>query len=391
MTSAQAARPDTVMGRALSARAVTLTQVLAPRTVVAAATDTIDLTTPEPPAIPGPIRRAAQEALERGETHYTTRTGVTELRETIARQMTDEGFPATADDMLITNGGSEALYIALQTLLSPGERVILAGATEPNVVEMIRFIGADPVWLPMLSGQGFAPSPEAIVAAGASSMLLFSPSSVTGLAIAAADLEAIIETADNHDMTVILDRSLATALYDPTLARIGNPALGAKVVTVGSFSMGHGLSGWRVGWLTAPAERMKRPRVLKQEMSICTTAVSQFAALAFLEQSAEWIFSRRDEFARRRDDVMAKLRDTRLVPVKPDAYPALLIDVRALDVNDRRFADRLRDETRVVVEPGSHFGPATAGFVRLDLGVPAATLREGIDRLALFAEQEGHG
>jgi aspartate/methionine/tyrosine aminotransferase len=390
MTSAQAARPDTVMGRALSARAVALTQVLAPRTVVAA-TDTIDLTTPEPPAIPGPIRRAAQEALERGETHYTTRTGVTELRETIARQMTDEGFPATADDMLITNGGSEALYIALQTLLSPRERVILASATEPNVVEMIRFIGADPVWLPMRSGQGFAPSPEAIVAAGASSILLFSPSPVTGLALAAADLEAIIETADNHDMTVILDRSLATALYDPTLAGVGNPALGAKVVSIGSFSMGHGLSGWRVGWLTAPAERMQRPRVLKQEMSICTTAVSQFAALAFLEQSAEWIFSRRDEFARRRDDVMAKLRDTRLVPVKPDAYPALLIDVRAFDVNDRRFADRLRDETRVVVEPGSHFGPATVGFVRLDLGVPAATLREGIDRLALFAEQEGHG
>jgi aspartate/methionine/tyrosine aminotransferase len=192
-------------------------------------------------------------------------------------------------------------------------------------------------------------------------------------------------------MTVFLDRSLASALYDPALARIGNPALGAQVVSIGSFSTGHGLSGWRVGWLSAPAERMKRPRVLKQEMSICTTAVSQFAALAFLEQSAEWILSRRDEFARRRDDVMARLRDTKLVPVTPDAYPALLIDVRALDADDRRFAKRLRDETRVVVEPGSLFGPATTGFVRLDLGVPADTLREGIDRLAVFAEQESQG
>jgi aspartate/methionine/tyrosine aminotransferase len=195
----------------------------------------------------------------------------------------------------------------------------------------------------------------------------------------------IIETAFRHDMTVFLDRSLATTLYDPVLARFGNPELGAKVVTIGSFSTGHGLTGWRVGWLTAPAERMTRPRVLKQEMSICTTAVSQFAALAFFEGSEDSITLRREVFIRRRDDVLASLCDTRLVPVKPNAYPALLIDIRALDDDDRRFAARLREETRVVVEPGSLFGPATAGFVRLDLGVPAATLRDGIERLAAFA------
>ena len=84
-------------------------------------------------------------------------------------------------------------------------------------------------------------------------------------------------------MTVVLDRSLATALYDPALARFGNPELGANLVTIGSFSAGYGLAGWRVGWLSAPPETMKLFRELKQAMSICTTAVSQFAALAVLD------------------------------------------------------------------------------------------------------------
>jgi aspartate/methionine/tyrosine aminotransferase len=388
--TASATRPDTVMGRALSKRAVALTTAMASKPYAGdagvAPTSMIDLTTPEAPATPGPVQEAAGAALDRGETHYTTRPGVTALREAIARQMTGEGFPATADAMLITNGGSEALYIALQTLLEKGQRVFVAGPTQPNIIEMIRFIGAEPVW-PTAAGS-FFPSAGAIDAADASAILLASPSPVTGLALSASELEAIIEAAVRRDMTVFLDRSLATALYDPVLARFGNPELGAKVVTMGSFSTGHGLTGWRVGWLTAPPESMKRPRELKQDMSICTTAVSQYAALAFLDMPEDWTASRREEFARRRDAAITGLQGTKLVPVTPDAFPALLIDIHAIDEDDCRFAARVREDAGVVVQPGSLFGPATAGHVRLNLAAPAATLREGITRLAAFAARQ---
>jgi len=378
------------MGRALSERAVALTTAMAAKPDVGNAgvspTSVIDLTTPEAPATPGPVQEAAGAALDRGETHYTTRPGVTALREAIARRMTEEGFPTTADAMLITNGGSEALYIALQTLLEKGQRVIVAGPTQPNIIEMIRFIGAEPVW-PTAAGS-FFPSEGAIDGADASAILLASPSPVTGLALSASELEAIIEAAVRRNMTVFLDRSLATALYDPVLARFGNPELGTKVVTMGSFSTGHGLTGWRVGWLTTPLDLMKRPRELKQDMSICTTAVSQYAALAFLDMPEGWTTSRREEFARLRDDAIAGLSGTKLTPVTPDAFPALLIDVHAIDEDDCRFAARLREDAGVVVQPGSLFGPAAAGHVRLDLGAPAATLREGIAQLAAFATRE---
>lgn len=387
MTTLHAARPDTVMGRALSARAIALVEALGPHLVDPPRRE-LDLTTPETAPIPGPVRDAAEAALDRGETHYTTRPGVTVLREAIARQMTAEGFPTTADAMLITNGGSEALYIALQTLLAPGERIVVASPAAPNVIAMIRFVGGVPISLPAAGGRGFLPSVEAIASADAVALLIASPSPVSGIAVSAGELEAIIAAAIARNQTVLLDRSLASALYDPAAAPFGNPELGARIVTIGSFSTGYGLTGWRVGWLTAPAERIPRPRELKQAMSICTTAVSQYAAMAMLDDPGGWLAARRDAFARRRDAVLAQLQVANLIPLAPDAYPALLVDVRGVDGDDRRFAARLQAATGVIVEPGSIFGPATAGYIRLDLGVPSETLQEGIARLAAFASQE---
>jgi len=263
--------------------------------------------------------------------------------------------------------------------------MVIAGPVPPNVVEMIRFIGAEPVLPPVDVDSRFFPSVDAIASAEGSSLLLTSPSPVTGLALSPREMEAIIARAIDRDMTVVVDRSLATALYDPDLARIGNSDLGTQVVTIGSFSAGYGLAGWRVGWLSAPPETMKLFRELKQAMSICTTAVSQYAALAILDGPADWVDARRADFARRRNEVIDRLQTTPLVPIEPDAFPALLVDVQAVDTDDRRFASRLRAETGVVVTAGSSIGQETAGFVRLDLSAPATTVAEGIERLASFS------
>jgi aspartate aminotransferase len=272
-------------------------------------------------------------------------------------------------------------------LLAQSRRMVVAGPVPANVAAMIRFIGAEPVLLPTGVESRFYPSVHAVTAAEGSSLLLSSPSPVTGLALSPSEQEALIAKSIERGMMVVLDRSLATALYDPALARFGNPELGANLVRIGSFSAGYGLVGWRVGWLSAPPETMKLFSELKQAMSICTTAVSQFAALSILDGPADWVDLRRAEFTCRRDQAMARLSATPLVPVEPDAYPALIVDVRAVDADDRRFAARLRKEAGVVVEAGSTFGPSTAGFVRLDLGVPAATLTIGVERLANFAER----
>jgi aspartate aminotransferase len=377
-------RPQTAMGRALATRALALADALQVDGGRPPG-DLVDLTAPETPEVPAHVRDAAKSALDRGETHYTTRPGVVPLREAIARRSTEQGFPATVESVVVTNGGAEALYIALQTLLARGQRILVADPIRPNVVEMIGFLGAEPVRLPADAAHRFVPNAEDVAAADAVALLLASPSPVTGVALPPDALERLVATAIGRGMAVILDRSLASAHYDPEPARFPNPDLGSQVVTVGSFSTGHGLAGWRVGWFAAPEGNIPKLRELKQALSICTTAVSQYAALAAIEGPDGWLVDRRSGFARRRDKAMARLAAAGLGTVAPDAYPSLLIDVRPLDADDRRVAARLRDVAGVLVMAGSTFGPATAGFVRIDLGVPAAALNDGIERIARLA------
>src|SRR5262245_7112237 len=163
------------MGRAVSSRAYALAESLPLEPPVVAAGE-VDLTTPETAVVPGHVQAAAAAALDRGETHYTTRPGVVPLREAIARRLTADGFPATVETVLISNGGAEALYIALQMLLKPSQRMVIAGPVPANVIAMFRFIGAEPVVLPTDVESRFFPGADAVAAADGSSLLLSSPS-----------------------------------------------------------------------------------------------------------------------------------------------------------------------------------------------------------------------
>lgn len=380
MSVTPSGRPDTVMGRALAQRALTLLAAQTARQH-ALGPPVTDLTRPATPSVPEHIGGAAKAALDRGETHYTSRPGVPELRQAIARRLTDEGFPATAETVVVANGGTEALYIVLQAMLERGDRIALVEPVPSHVREMIQFIGAELVPIATKAGDRFVPDKTIVQASTAKVLLIQSPSPVTGVAVPLETLTALIEQASEQGVTVVLDRSLVSASYDTNGARFGRPDLGASVVTIGSFSVGHGLSGWRVGYFSTPPDRIKPFRELKQALSICTTSISQYAALAALDGPQEWITERRAEFVARRDRVASMVEAAGLGIVRPDAFPSVLIDIRSVDRDDRRFAARLAETTGVIVEPGSTFGAATAGYVRIDLGVEPATLATGLQRM----------
>ena len=238
-------RPDTPMGRALAGRAVRLAEALEASAGPAHA--------PARPSLaPEHVREAAKDALARGETHYTSRPGVVDLRKAIARISTEQGFPATAESVVVTNGGAEALYITLQAIVAKGAIVAAPEPLQPNVAEMIGFIGGDLHRIPTTPENLFLPGIDDIFASDPAVILLSSPSPITGVALEDAALREIVSHAADRGATVILDRSLIPALYDPSKATFSAPELGAGVVTIGSFSSGYGLDGWRVGYFTAP-------------------------------------------------------------------------------------------------------------------------------------------
>lgn len=373
------------MGRALAERALAVVGLDSPD--AADSRGQLDLTAMESPAAPEHVRQAAKEALARGETHYTVRPGVPELRSAIAARSTRDGFPATTDSVVVTNGGAEALYIALQATLKAGDRLLLAGPVAPNIREMVSFIGAEVVEISDSDEIGSVTGSDSSNGSTTTALLLTTSSPFTGVDVSIADIQRLVTAAAAAGVVVILDRSSADCRYDAARQTFDDPELGTGVLTVGSLSTSHNLAGWRVGYFTAPASHMSAMRELKQAMSICTTAVSQFAALAALEGPGDWLDERRASYAQRRDATIARLQSAGLEAIVPDSFPSLLIDVRSIDTDDRVVADRLQTEDGVIVDPGSSFGEAFSGHIRINLGAPEQTLTEGVERIAALAER----
>lgn len=385
-------RPDTVMGRRLAERALRLVGA-AEGDELRAGSDAgvdinIDLTEPESEQTPEHVRAAAHDALDRGETHYTSGAGIFLLRRALAERSTAEGFPATPDGIVVTNGGAEALYIALQSVLRPGDRVLVAGPGAPGVGQLIAFIGAVSVPLPVQRAARFIPDPTAILDAEPAPrvVLLASPSPVTGVAIPAEQLAALIDAAHARGVLVILDRSLAWCGFEQ---HDGIAVAGASVLTIGSFSTAYAMSGWRVGYVAAPDDLINLfsgMSDLKVAMSICTSAISQYAALAALDGPTHWLDVRRASFIARRDLALGLLREAGMDAVVPDAdaWPSLLLDTRLMHPDDCRAARMLANDTGVRVEPASRYGPSLAGYTRITLAAPEVSLRDGLQRIGAF-------
>lgn len=180
-------------------------------------------------------------------------------------------------------------------------------------------------------------------------------------------------------MPVILDLSYADGLYVPEAIPFSNPDLTSEIILTGSFSTAFGLSGWRIGYFSAPPADLALFNGLKMSMSICTTAVSQFAAATALSGPFDWFVDRRAEFAAGRDLATGLLDEAAIPYVRPDAFPPLLIDVSQLGGGDA-VTEKLARQN-VAVDPGSRFGKLTSDYIRINLGVPETALRTGIERI----------
>ncbi|HRA30787.1 MAG TPA: pyridoxal phosphate-dependent aminotransferase [Thermomicrobiales bacterium] len=336
----------------------------------------IDLTVAGPDGPAEHVQSAAIAALERGETHYTDRQGILPLREKIAEQSTIEGYPAQPDAVVVTNGGSEALYILLQSVVTPGTGVLVAGAIAPNVARMLVFMGGRVEWIPA-GGEIPAGTMASVLLAG-------NPSPASGIALPHGTIERLAAAALDREMAVIIDRSLAWSAFDPAGMPFADAEIGARVMTAGSFSHAWGMAGWRAGYFTTPLDQRARMQELKQAMSICTSTASQFAALAALEGPNEWLASRRARFLSIRDEAITALDAAGIPAIPPDAWPPLLLDTRLIHPDDRQAAAMIRQSAGVIVGPGSAWGPTARGYTRIRLDADVDALREGIARLAAF-------
>ncbi len=358
--------------------------------------DVISLTSGEPDfTTPEHITRAAIESLEAGETHYTANGGMIELRELIAATLRDrygvDYDPRT--ELIITVGASEGVDASLRATINPGDEVIHHEPCFVAYAPCIQLAGGVAVPVSTTDATDFRVSAEMIEAAitpRTKGIFLGYPNNPTGAVLDRADLEAIAGVAEAHNLLVYSDEIYDRLVYGDHrhTAFSALPAMRERTVLLGGFSKSYAMTGWRIGYVAAPAELMVGIAKVHQYGIMCAPTSAQFAAIEALRNGDEAVEAMRAEYDRRRRYMTDRFNAIGLRCFEPEgAFYCFPRVSDATGMDETAFAERLLEEERVGVVPGIAFGPSGAGHVRVCYATAYEQIVEAMDRIERFVER----
>jgi aminotransferase len=355
--------------------------------------DVISLTIGEPDfTTPEPITRAAIASLEAGETHYTANGGMLELRELIAANLRQrygvEYDPRT--ELVVTVGASEGVDASLRATLNAGDEVIYHEPCFVAYAPCIQLAGGTPVAVSTTDATDFrvtAEMVEAAVTPRTKGLFLGYPNNPTGAALDRSELEAIARVADAHDLLVYSDEIYDRLVYGDHVHTAFSALDGMRdrTVLLGGFSKSYAMTGWRIGYVAAPAELMAGIAKVHQYGIMCAPTPAQFAAIEALRSGESHVAAMHAEYDRRRRYMTDRFNEIGLRCFEPmGAFYCFPRVIDATGLDDGAFAERLLDEERVGVVPGSAFGPSGAGHVRVCYATAFEQIVEAMDRIERF-------
>ena len=354
-------------------------------------------------ATPDYIVEAALEAARNPAMYrYTPASGLPALKEAIAHKtLRDSGYEVSPDQVLVTNGGKQAVFQAFASLLNPGDEAILPTPYWTTYPEVIKLAGATPVEVFAGADQDYNVTVDQLEAARTPHtklLLLCSPSNPTGAVYTPAELTAIGQWALKHGVWVITDEIYEHLLYDGAQsAHIVKlvPELADQTIVLNGVAKTYAMTGWRVGWMIGPRDVIRAATSFQSHLTSNVNNIAQCAAIAALNGPLDVVEHMRQAFDRRRQTMVKMLReiDGLQVPTPKGAfyaYPAVT-DLLGREIRGKvpttsaELADLILDEVEVAVVPGEAFGPS--GFIRLSYALADEDLVEGVGRIQeLLAE-----
>jgi aminotransferase len=353
--------------------------------------DVISLGVGEPDFVtPWRVREAGIYALEQGYTTYTSNAGLPRLRELICADL-GKRYGADydpGDECLITTGVSEGLDLALRVLLNPGDEVIVPEPCYVAYEPCVAFAGGTPVRVPTRWEDGFAVDADVVAAAitpRTKAILIGSPANPTGAVQPRAALEALVALAEKHDLYLISDEIYDRLTYTGGHICLGTlPGARERTVLLGGFSKAHAMTGWRVGWICAPAPVAELAVRVHQYTMLCAPHISQLAAVEALSAPDDEVDAMVADYDRRRRVFVKGLRETGLDCPEPGGAFYAFPSIRSSGLDSETFAERLLHAEHVAVVPGSVFGPSGEGHVRCSYATALPLLEEALVRIDRF-------
>jgi len=324
---------------------------------------------------PEHIKAAAVQALKSGFTSYTFNKGMAELRAAVSNKfLRDNNFSVSPEEIIVTSGASEALHIAIHSVVEKGDEVLMPNPCFVSYAALTQLAEGKPIGVPL--NEDLTMSIEALkelITTKTKAVIINSPANPTGSVESETKLKAVAELACDHHITIISDEVYEYHIYDG--AKHVSPAtFSDEVITVNAVSKAYAMTGFRLGYLAAREEYVEQMLKIHQYIQACASSISQKAALAAITGPQECVAEMIREFKRRRDFAVAAFHDLGMdIPVPRGAF---YLFPRVAD--EAEFVEQLR-RRGIIVTPGSAFGTRGKDHVRISYATNMANLRRAFE------------
>ncbi|RKY67192.1 MAG: pyridoxal phosphate-dependent aminotransferase [Candidatus Latescibacterota bacterium] len=342
------------------------------------------------------IAMAGIRAIAEGKTRYNPSSGLPALREAVAEDVNDRrGLQVRPEEVVIGPGAKPLLFFSTLALVEPGDEVLYPNPGYPTYEAMIRVAGGKPVPVPLVEEKGFSldlDTLEDLVSDRTRMIILNSPGNPTGGIIPPSDLERIAAIAEDHDCWILSDEIYSRLIYDdvPYVSIASLPGMKKRTIVVDGFSKTYAMTGWRLGYGIMPAELAERVGLLLTHSIGCTATFTQYAGIEALRGPQEQVERARAEFERRRDFIVAGLRNIPGVRCQtPSGAFYVFPNVKAFGKPVDELADYILEEAGVALLPGTAFGEMGEGYLRICYATSLTEIKEGLDRITQALKQLG--
>ena len=362
--------------------------------LVASMKEVISLGVGEPDyATPWHIREAAIYALEKGQTHYTSNSGMPELRLELARYLKNAYNlvydPAT--ELLITIGVSEGVDLATRAILNPGDEVIMPDPHYVSYDSCVMLAEGVPVFVPTSAGNNFEPEIadiEACITDRTKAIMLGYPANPTGTVVPRDKLAQIAEVARRHNLMVISDEIYSRLVYGVKHTCFATlPGIQKNTILLGGFSKAYAMTGWRIGYAAADRQIIAAMLKIHQYTIMCAPTPAQIAAIEALRTGESSVIEMVEDYNRRRLFMVKGLNAIGLPCPEPQGAFYAFPSVKNTGMTSEEFAEKLLMEEKVAVVPGSAFGTCGEGYVRCCYATSLADIEEALNRMKRFVEK----
>jgi aminotransferase len=368
--------------------------------IAATMEDVISLGIGEPDFVtPAPVLQAGIASLQSGHTAYTSNAGMIELRSAVAQKLRDlHGAPAynPEQEVLITVGVSEAMYLIMQAILDPGDEVIVPQPCFVSYTASVLLAGATVVDIPTYAADSFQVRPadiEAAITPRTKAILIGFPSNPTGAIMDRAGLLEIAQIAERHDLIVISDEIYDQLVYGDHrhVMFAALPEMRERTVHLGGMSKDYAMTGWRIGYALGPADLIGAMRKIHQYLIMSASTTGQEAALEALTNPAvdDYVRQMVASYDVRRRTIVQGLNEIGLDCFEPKGAFYAFPSVARTGMNEHEFCERLLAEERVAVIPGSAFGKGGEGHVRCAYAASLENIEKALERMYRFMRRHG--